>query len=108
MEEALAAKRLVEQGVTEDEIVQTIHESYRPKAGASAKEIPFPDIPRIRKEELKSMLGNPDIIILDIRSEDQWQVADKRIVRAIHEDPEEYESWADKYPKEKTLILYCA
>jgi len=108
VEEALAAKRLVEQGVAEDEIVQTIHEIYRPKAGVSAKEIPFPDIPRITKEELKSMLGNPDVIILDIRSEDQWQAANEKIVRAIHEDPEEYESWANKYPKEKTLILYCA
>jgi mono/diheme cytochrome c family protein len=32
VEEALAAKRLVDQGVAEDEIVQTIHERYRPKA----------------------------------------------------------------------------
>ncbi len=76
--------------------------------GVSAKEIPFPDVPRITKEEVRSMLGNPDVIILDVRLEDQWQVADGKIVRAIHEDPEKYESWANKYPKEKTLILYCA
>jgi len=76
--------------------------------GVSAEEIPFPDVPRITKEELKFMLGNPDVIILDVRIEDQWQVADRKIVRAIHEDPEEYESWADEYPKDKTFILYCA
>jgi hypothetical protein len=74
--------------------------------GVSAKEIPFPDIPRITKEELTSMLGNPDVIILDVRIEDQWQDADGKIVRAIHEDPEKYESWADKYPKGKTFVLY--
>ena len=76
--------------------------------GVSAKEIPFPDVPRITKEELKFMLGNPDVIILDVRLEDQWQVADGKIVRAIHEDSEKFDSWVDKYPKEKTLILYCA
>jgi hypothetical protein len=76
--------------------------------GVSAKEIPFPDVPRMTKEELKFMLGNPDVIILDVRLEDQWQEADGKIVRAIHEDSEKFESWADKYPKEKTLILYCA
>jgi hypothetical protein len=74
----------------------------------SAKEVPFPEVPRITKEELKLLLGNPDVIILDVRIEGQWQIADGKIVRAIHEDPEKYESWANKYPKEKTLIFYCA
>jgi rhodanese-related sulfurtransferase len=74
--------------------------------GVSAKEIPFSDVPRITKEELKLMLGSSDVIILDVRLEDQWQGADGKIVRAIHEDSEKFESWANKYPKEKTLILY--
>jgi rhodanese-related sulfurtransferase len=78
-----------------------------PLTGVSAKEVPFPDVPRIPKEALKLILGNPDVIILDVRIEDQWQIADGKIVRAIHEDPEKYESWANKYPREKILILYC-
>jgi cytochrome c-type biogenesis protein CcmH/NrfF len=110
VEEALAAKRLVEQGVAEDEIVQTIHERYRPKAspeaGVSAKEIPFPDIPRITKEELKSMLGNPDAVIVDVRGAKQWEASGRKIKGAVWEDPKNVESWADKYPKGKIFVFY--
>ncbi len=110
VEEALAAKRLVEQGIAEDEIVQTIHERYRPKArpeaGVSAKEIPFPDIPGITKEELKSMLDDPDVVILDVRGAKQWEASGRKIKGAVWEDPKNVESWADKYPKDKTLVLY--
>jgi hypothetical protein len=29
-------------------------------------------VPRITKEEVKSMIGNPDLIILDVRSAQNW------------------------------------
>ena len=37
-----------------------------------------------------------------------FSVRMKLLKALIHEDSEKYESWADKYPREKTLILYCA
>ncbi len=61
------------------------------------------EVPRINKEEVKKMLGNPDVIIVDIR-----KVADRKIKGAIRETPEKLFSQAGKYPKNKTLILYCA
>jgi len=64
------------------------------------------DVPRITKEELKSMLGNPDVVILDVRGAKQWKASEKKIKGAVWEDPGDMESWTDKYPKDKTLVLY--
>ena len=74
--------------------------------GACAKTSPAEDVPRITKEELKSMLGKPDIIILDVRPVEQWRKSDLKIAGALHEDPRDVKSWADRYPKDKTLVSY--
>lgn len=64
------------------------------------------DAPRITKEQLRSMLGSPDVIVLDVLVQEQWEISDQKIPGALHENPEEVESWATKYPKDKTLVLY--
>ncbi len=66
------------------------------------------DVPRMKKDELKAMLGNPDVVILDVRLEDDWKDDHLKIKGAIREDPESVKSWAGKYSKDKTLVLYCA
>ena len=66
------------------------------------------DAPRMKKDELKAMLGNPDLVILDVRSENDWKDGDSKIKGAVREDPESVNSWAEKYSKDKTLVLYCA
>ena len=76
--------------------------------GLAADDLPFPDVPRITKENLKPMLGNPNVIILDVRLLDQWKEAELKIQGARFEDPGEVDSWLDKYPKDKTLVFYCA
>ncbi len=66
------------------------------------------EAPRMTKDELKAMLGNPDLIIIDVRSGVDWAEGDLKIKGAIREDPETSKSWAKKYSKEKTILLYCA
>lgn len=61
------------------------------------------DVPRITKEELKSMLGNPDVFIVDVRGR---QASGTKIKGAVWEDSKDVESWVNKYPKDKTLVLY--
>jgi predicted GTPase len=61
---------------------------------------------RITKEELTSMLGNPDVIILDVDREGNWEDRDRKILGAVRENPKEIESWVNKYPKNKNLVLY--
>ena len=76
------------------------------KAAKPSKKKSFPDIPRITKEELMDKLTDPEVIILDVRPEQQWKSSKMKILGAIHEDPMAIESWAGKYPKNKTIVLY--
>lgn len=66
------------------------------------------DAPRMTTDELKAKLGNPDLVIVDVRSKNDWKDSDAKIQGAIREDPDSVKSWAGKYSKEKTLLLYCA
>ena len=64
-------------------------------------------IPRISKETLKGMLGNPDLVILDVRSAPSWEPSNFKIQGSIREKPDQVYSWAHKYAKDKTIVLYC-
>ena len=68
------------------------------------------DVPRISKEELKSMLGNPEVVVIDVRTFFDRKMSVKQIKGAVREDPDptKVKSWAKKYSKEKTIVLYCA
>jgi hypothetical protein len=66
------------------------------------------DAPRMSKEELKSRLGDKDIVIIDVRTGYDWDKSDSKIRGAVREDPQDAATWAKKYTKEKTIVLYCA
>jgi rhodanese-related sulfurtransferase len=66
------------------------------------------EAPKITKEEVLGMLSNPDVIIIDVRSGGDWNGSELKIKGALREDPRNVSSWISKYPKEKTLVLYCA
>jgi predicted sulfurtransferase len=76
--------------------------------GMFVSQILSADAPRITKEELKALLGKPDVILLDVRTSNDWKNSDLKIQGAIREDPEQIKSWAKKYSKEKIIVLYCA
>ena len=52
------------------------------------------DAPRISKEELKSRLGDKDIVVIDVRTRYDWEKSDSKIRGAVREDPEDAASWA--------------
>jgi hypothetical protein len=74
--------------------------------GAADDKIPFPEIPRITKEQLKEMLGKPDVLIFDCRPAEQWKYSDQILPGAFHEDPLAVQSWAHKYDKNKKIVIY--
>jgi hypothetical protein len=66
-------------------------------------------VPRMTKEHLKEMVGKPEVVILDVRSTSDWGKDQTKILGAIREDPNKpAKSWAEKYGKDKTIVLYCA
>ncbi len=66
------------------------------------------DVPKMSKEDLQARIGNPDVIIVDVRAGGDWTANDSKIKGAVREDPGKVDSWMDKYPKDKTLVFYCA
>jgi len=64
--------------------------------------------PRITKEELKSMLGDPKLVVVDVRRNQDWNSSEYKIKGAVRGDPDprKVESWARKYSKDKTFVVY--
>ena len=76
--------------------------------GMFVSQILSADAPRMTKDELKALLGNPDVILLDVRSRSDWKDSDLKIQGAIREESGQIKSWAKKYSTEKIIVLYCA
>jgi hypothetical protein len=66
------------------------------------------DVPRMTKEDLKGMLEKDTVILVDIRSGKDWKSSEFKIQSAVREESDKVESWAKKYAKDKTIVLYCA
>jgi rhodanese-related sulfurtransferase len=66
------------------------------------------NVSRMSIDELKAVLGKTDLVVIDVRSPRDWEATSSKILGAVREDPGGASTWARKYPKEKTLVLYCA
>jgi hypothetical protein len=64
------------------------------------------EAPRMTKEKLKAMLGNRDVVVIDVRTQRDWKESDSKIKGAVREEPNAVETWIQKYPKSKTFVLY--
>jgi rhodanese-related sulfurtransferase len=64
------------------------------------------EVPRISKEDLKELLGRPDVVIVDVRTGSDWNDSPVKVKGAVREEPDKVDSWIEKYPKDKTLVLY--
>ena len=65
------------------------------------------NVPRITKEELRPMVGSAEVIIVDVRTAQDWKEAQWKIKAAVWADRnDEKSSWVVKYPRDKTFVLY--
>ena len=62
--------------------------------------------PQMTKEELRAKLGSKDLLVIDVRLDEQWRFGNRKITGAVHENPAVPETWMDKYPKDKTIVFY--
>jgi rhodanese-related sulfurtransferase len=67
------------------------------------------DVPIMTKEQLKAMLGNPDLVIFDVRHGRDFFSSDLKIKGAIRPLVRE-QIWEAivTYPKGTTFVVYCA
>ncbi len=66
------------------------------------------DVKLMEKEELSSLLGSDDLVILDVRTGRDWSSSEFKIKGAIRASSSNFSMWAESYPKDKTVVLYCA
>jgi rhodanese-related sulfurtransferase len=65
-------------------------------------------IQRTSVEGLSAILNDQAFVIVDVRSDRDWNASDEKIKGAVRGDPFKIDSWADSLPKDKTIVLYCA
>ena len=65
------------------------------------------DVPKITAEELSVRLGSPDLIVIDVRIERDWKSSTLKVKGAVWEDFQDVDTWAQRYQKDKTIVLYC-
>jgi hypothetical protein len=66
------------------------------------------EAPRMDKDELKVNLDHPNVAVIDVRSYTDWLLSGDKIRGAVRENYRDFEGWYAKYPKDKTIVLYCA
>jgi hypothetical protein len=66
------------------------------------------ELQKISVHTLNNQLDNADLTIIDVRHAGDWQKSELKIKGAVHENPYHVASWADKYPKNKKIVLYCS
>ena len=62
----------------------------------------------ITKEELKKVLGDPGVTVIDVRVERDRKSGGPKIKGAVWEDPFNVDAWAGNYSKDRTIVLYCS
>ena len=73
----------------------------------SAPSIFAASVPTMDKDELKSLLGSDNLVILDVRIGRDWSSSEFKIKDSVRMAESDL-SMVDKYPKDTTLVLYCA
>jgi len=62
----------------------------------------------ITKEELKPMLDDPDLVVLDVRTGRDWRSSEFKIKGALRAKPSDFDSWTAQQSKDKRFVTYCA
>ncbi len=60
------------------------------------------------KEELKNIMNDSGVSIIDVRRGKDWSSSEFKIKQAVRVDPSNFAEWANSFSKDNTLVLYCA
>ena len=48
------------------------------------------------------------VVVIDVRAYTDWLLSSEKIRGAVREDYRDFDDWSAKYPRDKTVVLYCA
>jgi len=63
---------------------------------------------KLTAAQLLPMIGKPGVIIIDVRTNYDWDKSKVKIKGAVREEGMKFGAWMNKYPKDKTIVLYCS
>lgn len=63
---------------------------------------------RVTKEELQKKLKDNSVVIVDVRTGQDWSASEFKIDRSVRVRLDEVNTLASKYSKDRTLVFYCA
>lgn len=66
------------------------------------------DVATMNIDELKNRLGSDGLIILDVRTDRDWNSSESKIQGARRAPARDFGQWIADLPKDKTVVLYCA
>ena len=65
-------------------------------------------VPRMEITELAAMLDSPDVTIIDVRRNKDWEGHEAMIKNAVRRGYDDVTNWSADLPKDRKLVLYCA
>ena len=65
-------------------------------------------VPRISSVDLKPLVEKGEVVVIDVRSRQDWGKSEYKIKGAIREDASSAGSWMEKYSRNKKTVIYCA
>lgn len=68
--------------------------------------VPSLQAPAITPDELHAILDEPDVLVLDVRIETDWEGSRNQIPGAVRKDPNAVDAWAEEIDKGKRVITY--
>jgi hypothetical protein len=66
------------------------------------------DVPRMDADDLLDQLGEPHIVVIDVRSAGSWDDSGEKITGAFRATHFDAQSWAKDLDRSKTYVLYCS
>ena len=66
------------------------------------------ELGRITPDNLLRRLGQPGLVVIDVRVKDDWRGSGHKIMGARREDPGQVKKWASHYDRKATVVVYCA
>ena len=64
------------------------------------------NISLISIDQLKLILDNPQVVVIDVRTTNAWRDSPVKIKGAVRGAPKQFESWSTDFPRDKALVLY--
>jgi len=63
--------------------------------------------PPLSPSELKKLLDNQSVTLLDVRRKADYEAEPSLIPGAAWHDPEQVGSWSRELPKDRPVVVYC-